>query len=104
MIDIAAKYQFAKVIDDSYPAWEYKDTKLEKIVSELYEKLFSKKPIVEITHAGLECGILLEKMKDTEAIAIGPTIVGAHTTEERLKIDKVGECHKLVVELIKGLA
>ena len=102
--DIAAKYQFAKVIDDSYPAWEYKDTKLEKIVSELYEKLFSKKPIVEITHAGLECGILLEKMKDTEAIAIGPTIVGAHTTEERLKIDKVGECHKLVVELIKELA
>ena len=101
VIDIATKQHFEKVIDDSYPAWEYKATTLEKKVCELYEKLFNKKPIIEITHAGLECGILLEKTKDIEAIAIGPTILGAHTVDERLNIDKVGKCYQLVKELIK---
>ena len=103
VIDTANKYQFEKVKDDSYPAWEYKATELEKKVYELYEKLFNKKPTIEITHAGLECGILLEKMKDTEAIAIGPTILGAHTVDEKLNIDKVGGCYQLVKELVENV-
>ena len=103
VIDIATKYHFEKTLEDSYPAWEYKTTELEKKVYELYEKLFNKKPTIEITHAGLECGILLEKMKDTEAIAIGPTILGAHTVDEKLNIDKVGECYQLVKELVENV-
>lgn len=50
---------------------------------------------------GLECGILLKKTNDVEAIAIGPIILGAHTVDERLNIDKVGKCYQLVKELIK---
>ena len=103
VIDIATKYHFEKTLEDSYPAWEYKATELEKKVYELYEKLFNKKPTIEITHAGLECGILLEKMKDTEAIAIGPTILGAHTVDEKLNIDKVGECYQFVKELVENV-
>ena len=100
VIDIATKYHFEKTLEDSYPAWEYNATRIEKKVCELYEKLFNKKPTIEITHAGLECGILLEKMKDVEAIAIGPTIFGAHTTDEKLKIDEVEKCYELVMEIL----
>ena len=90
-------------MDDSYPAWEYKKTELEEFLTKSFEKSFDKKLNVEITHGGLECGILLEKMKGAEAIAIGPTIFGAHTTEEKLDIDTVGKIYSLLIKLLNGL-
>lgn len=103
VIEIATKYKFEKILEDSYPAWEYKKTELEDFVSNTFELLFGKKPIIEITHAGLECGILLEKMPNVESIAIGPTIFGAHTTEERLEIATVSMCHMQITKLLKEL-
>ena len=103
VLEIATKYNFEKILDDSYPAWEYKKTELEDFAANTFESLFGKKPIIEITHAGLECGILLEKLPNVEAIAIGPTILGAHTTEERLEIATVSMCHMQITKLLKEL-
>ena len=100
---ILNKNGFAKTMDESYPAWEYKKTELEEFLTKSFEKSFDKKLNVEITHGGLECGILLEKMKGAEAIAIGPTILGAHTTEEKLDIDTVGKIYSLLIKLLNGL-
>ena len=65
-----------------------------------FKKLFDKEPTIEITHGGLECGILLEKLPNVEAIAIGPTILGAHTTEERLEIKTVKHIQDLISEIL----
>ena len=98
------KCGFVKTMDDSYPAWEYRKTELEDFIANVFEKSFNKKLVVEITHGGLECGILLEKLKDIEAIAIGPTIIGAHTIEEHLEIDTVGKIYLLLIELLREMA
>lgn len=100
VLNIATKYNFVKVLDDSYPAWEYRKTELEDFTFNQFKKLFDKEPTIEITHGGLECGILLEKLPNVEAIAIGPTILGAHTTEERLKIKTVKHIQDLISEIL----
>ena len=100
VLNIATKYNFVKVLDDSYPAWEYRKTELEDFAFNQFKKLFDKEPTIEITHGGLECGILLEKLPNVEAIAIGPTILGAHTTEERLKIKTVKHIQDLISEIL----
>ena len=103
VFNIANKYQFKKVFDNSYPAWEYKKTKLEEYTFNFFKELFGIEPTIEITHGGLECGILLEKLQNADAIAIGPTIYGAHTVFEKLKISTVQNIkdliHKLIIEL-----
>lgn len=103
VFDITNKYQFKKIVDDSYPAWEYKKTKLEELAFRQFKELFGIEPTIEVTHAGLECGILLEKLQNAETIAIGPTICGAHTTSEKLKISTVQNIedlvHKLIIEV-----
>ena len=101
VFNIFNKYSFVKTKDNSYPAWEYNKTELEEFVTDLYEKNFNEKLNVEITHGGLECGILLDKMNGIETISIGPTILGAHTTEERLEIDTVGKIYTLLIDLLK---
>ena len=66
---VGAKFEYT----NGYPAWEYaKDSKLEHICIDVYEKLTGKKPIITAIHAGLECGLLLDKMKGAQAISMGP--------------------------------
>lgn len=103
VLEIVSKYKFKKILEDSYPAWEYKKTELEDYVSNQFETFFGRKSVIEITHGGLECGILLEKMPKVEAIAIGPTILGAHTTKERLVIGTVQHIQDLVIKTLLEL-
>eukprot|EP00546_Thalassionema_frauenfeldii_P021883 CAMPEP_0178905872 /NCGR_PEP_ID=MMETSP0786-20121207/6517_1 /TAXON_ID=186022 /ORGANISM="Thalassionema frauenfeldii, Strain CCMP 1798" /LENGTH=383 /DNA_ID=CAMNT_0020577529 /DNA_START=51 /DNA_END=1198 /DNA_ORIENTATION=+ len=47
-------------------------------------------PAVKAVHAGLECGLLIEKMGgDVDALSFGPTIEGAHSPDERIHADTV---------------
>ena len=70
-----------------YPAWEYLENSpfCEKAVS-AYEELYGEKPVVTGVHAGLECGILAEKIPGLEAVSIGPNILDIHTTREKLDL------------------
>ncbi|MCK9368546.1 beta-Ala-His dipeptidase [Candidatus Dojkabacteria bacterium] len=61
-------------------------SKLLKKVKEKYMKLYKKEPIVKAIHAGLECGTIGEKYSGMEMLSIGPTILGAHTPDEKLYI------------------
>lgn len=75
---------------DGYPGWEpdMESPILEVAVSS-YEKLFGAKPEVKAIHAGLECGLFLQKYPDMDMISIGPTIKGAHSPDERVDIETV---------------
>lgn len=85
-----------------YPAWEFtKDSPLLSIVSEEYKKLENKEPIVTVIHAGLECGLLKEKLPDMDIVSLGPDIRGAHSPSEYLSIsstERVWEHLKNVVQ------
>lgn len=87
-----------------YPAWEYEaDSSLRETALKVYEDSTGMKGVVSGIHAGLECGLLKEKLPRTEMISFGPNIEGAHTPEERLSIDSTERTWNFLVELLKNL-
>ncbi len=88
---------------DGYPGWEpdMKSPVLDVAVFS-YEKLFGNKPAVKAIHAGLECGLFLQKYPDMDMISIGPTIKGAHSPNERLKIDTVRKFWDHLLDILKS--
>jgi len=85
-----------------YPGWK-PDTSSEvlKISEEIYSQLFSEEPDVKAIHAGLECGLFLQKYPDLDMISFGPTIKGAHTPDERIRIDTVDKFWLFLLEMLK---
>ena len=70
-----------------YPGWKpnLKSHILEKSVA-AYKKLFDKEPEVKAIHAGLECGLFLEKFPHLDMISFGPTLRGVHAPGEKLEL------------------
>ena len=91
-------------ITDEYPAWEYaKNSKLEHICVDVYEKLTGKKPVITAIHAGLECGLLLDKMNGAEAISMGPNMFEVHTPNEHLSIPSVKNVWEYLVKVLESM-
>ena len=69
-----------------YPGWKpnLKSHILEVCV-ESYRRLFNTEPEVKAIHAGLECGLFLEKFPDLDMISFGPTLRGVHAPGEKLE-------------------
>ncbi len=89
---------------DGYPGWK-PDTNSEilRITEISYKKLFNKKPIVRAIHAGLECGLFLEKYPGLDMISFGPTIRGVHSPEERLDITTTEKFWDLLIDVIQNI-
>jgi len=80
----------AVVHSDGYPGWTPDpDSPLLKTAVESYKQCFGTDPVVRSIHAGLECGLFLEKYPGLDMISIGPTIKGAHSPSERIHIPTV---------------
>ncbi|MFO7756397.1 MAG: aminoacyl-histidine dipeptidase [Bacteroidales bacterium] len=89
---------------DGYPGWEPNtDSEILKITSSSYRRLFGSEPRVRAIHAGLECGLILEKYPGLDMISIGPTILGAHTPLERLDIETTKKFWDLLVDVINNI-
>lgn len=86
--------------NSEYPGWQYRMVSplREKAIA-AYRELYGAMPKVETIHAGLECGLLIEKLPDLDAISMGPDIYDIHTTKERLSIASV----QRTWELLKGI-
>ncbi len=73
-----------------YPAWPYsRDSKLRDLCVDIFEKQYGKKPVIEVIHAGLECGILSSKIEGLDCISFGPDLLDIHTSNERMGISSV---------------
>ena len=89
---------------DGYPGWTPNpDSGVLKITVKSYEKLFGVKPVVRSIHAGLECGLFLEKYPELDMVSFGPTIRGAHSPDERLNIETTQKFWKHLVEVLESL-
>ncbi|MEF9991194.1 MAG: aminoacyl-histidine dipeptidase [Romboutsia sp.] len=92
------------VLKSDYPAWEYaKDSKLEQIGIDTYEKMTGKKPTIMALHAGLECGLLLDKIPNAQAISIGPNMHDVHTPNEHISISSTSNVWDYLVTLLKSM-
>ncbi len=102
--NIANKYKAKYVSYNRYPSWQpnYNSTLVTKS-SKIYEKLFYKKPKIEVIHAGLECGIIGSLNKDMDMISIGPDMKNIHTPQESLYIPSLEKVWRLIVTILKEI-
>ncbi len=86
---------------NEYPGWTPKpSSNILKIAKQTYSKIFKQHAKVRAIHAGLECGLFLNKYPNLDMISIGPTIKGAHSPDERLKIDTVKKFWDFLLEIL----
>jgi dipeptidase D len=87
-----------------YPAWQpnLESPLLAKTI-DVYHQLFGKKPIVKVIHAGLETGIIGQKIPNMDMISFGPTIKNAHSPDERIHLGTIGKIWDLTIALLKEL-
>lgn len=91
--------------DDAYVGWEPNtNSHVLKVAEESYRQLFGSSPKVEALHAGLECGLFLEKMPDLDMVSFGPTLKDIHSPGEKANIKSVEEFYRLLGEILRRLA
>ena len=100
-----AKFYDAEVSHKGdYPAWEYKkDSSLRETMIRVYKDMYNADPQVVAIHAGLECGLLSEKLPGLDCVSIGPEMHDIHTSRERLGIASVGRMWQYICEVLKNL-
>jgi len=87
-----------------YPAWEFKkESVLRDTMVRVYTEMFGKEPEVVAIHAGLECGILGEKIPGLDCVSVGPQMHDIHTSRERLDIGSTERSWKYLLEVLKNL-
>lgn len=93
------------IIESDYPAWEYRErSKLRDLVVETFKELFDKAPKVTSIHAGLECGIIFDKIKGIDIVSLGPDIEDIHTPKEKLSIPSTERTWKLLLRIMEKCA
>ena len=91
--------------DDAYVGWSPNpESNVLKVAKESYESLFGSEPKVEALHAGLECGLFLEKMPGLDMVSFGPTLKDIHSPGEKANIPSVRDFYRLLSEILKKLA
>ncbi|MCD8046945.1 MAG: aminoacyl-histidine dipeptidase [Clostridiales bacterium] len=91
-------------LSGDYPAWEYRqDSKIRQVMAETYEELTGQAPILTGIHAGVECGLILEKMPGIDCISYGPQMRDIHTARERLNIASVQKNYELTTRVLEKL-
>ena len=100
-----AKFYDAEVSHKGdYPAWEYKkESRLRDTMIKVYKQMYAADPQVVAIHAGLECGLLSEKLPGLDCVSIGPEMHDIHTSRERLGIASVGRMWQYIQEVLKNL-
>jgi len=90
---------------NEYPGWEPNpDSPLLATCRRVYQDLFNEEPHIAAIHAGLECGIINERMGNTlDTVSFGPTIIGAHSPDEVVYIDAVAKSWKYLKAVLAEL-
>jgi dipeptidase D len=89
---------------DGYPGWAPDpNSNILKVAGDTYRKLFNKEPKIMAIHAGLECGLFLEKYPYLDMISFGPTLRNVHSPDERIEIATVGLWWRHLLELLKNI-
>ena len=102
--ELAAFYDGSYSETGNYPAWEYKkDSNLRDTMVRIYKEMFAKDPEVVAIHAGLECGLLSEKLPGLDCVSIGPEMHDIHTSRERLGIASTERTWNFLLEVLKAL-
>jgi dipeptidase D len=88
-----------------YPGWQPNPASpLLARTTAVYEELFGAPPEVKAVHAGLECGILAEKLPGLDAVSIGPDVLDPHSPDEKVRISSVKRFYRFLSRLLDDLS
>lgn len=105
LASLAAGFGADFTVRSSYPAWEYREeSPLRDLAVNTYRKYTGKEPVVEVIHAGLECGVLSGKLPGLDCLSTGPDLENVHTVNERMSISSAENVWNFVVALLKEAA
>ena len=91
--------------DEAYPGWAPNvSSPVLKTTTKIYTKILGKEPHICAIHAGLECGVIGEKVKDMDMVSFGPTIKGPHSPDERVDISSVDKFWDLLLKILQELS
>lgn len=89
---------------DGYPGWKPNmQSQLLEVTKCAYMDLFQDAPQVLAIHAGLECGLFLEKYPFLDMVSIGPQMYGVHSPQERLSISSTVRCYRWLKHVLELL-
>ena len=89
-------------VSGDHPAWEYRqDSPLRELMVEVFREQYGREPKIEAIHAGLECGILTEKLPGLDCVSAGPDLLDIHTPRERMDIASVQRVWRFLLEVLK---
>ena len=88
-----------------YPGWKPNlNSHILEVTVESYRKLFGHDPEVKAIHAGLECGLFLEKFPDLDMISFGPTLRGVHAPGEKLELASLDKFVAHLSDVVENFA
>ena len=86
---------------DGYPGWKPNpSSEILQVAVESYKRLFGAEPKVKAIHAGLECGLFLEKYPSLDMVSFGPTLRGVHSPDERMLIPTVDKFWRHLLDVL----
>lgn len=87
-----------------YSGWKYnKNSPLRNLLEKIYKEMYEEDLTINVVHAGLECGIFVGKRNNLDCVSIGPTILGAHTPEEKVDIESVNRTYEYLIKILENL-
>jgi dipeptidase D len=91
-------------ISGGYPAWEFRgDSALREICAGEFARIYGRAPEIESIHGGLECALMTLKKRDMDMVSFGPTILDAHTVNERVEIASMIRTWKLLTGILENM-
>ncbi|MDZ7289217.1 MAG: aminoacyl-histidine dipeptidase [candidate division KSB1 bacterium] len=89
---------------NGYPGWKPNlDSPILQIAKSTYQSLYGKAPAVKAIHAGLECGIISERVPGMDMVSFGPTLEGVHSPDEKIYIDTVEKFWNFLLAILKNV-
>jgi dipeptidase D len=88
-----------------YPGWSFAEVSpLRNAYTKAYELVTGEKALVNVIHAGLECGVIFSKVPDMDMISVGPTMHDIHSPNEVLELTATETFWKTVEKLVEILS
>lgn len=87
-----------------YPEWAYRsNSPLQQKAGDIYREMYGKEPVFDVVHGGVECGVFSKKIRDFDAVSIGPDMRDIHTADERLSISSTARVFEFLIRLLAAM-
>jgi dipeptidase D len=102
--DIGRMGQWDVRLGSAYPGWKPQPgSPFLQFMKKHYQEVLGTQVKIEAIHAGLECGIIGARIPGIQIVSVGPTVKGAHTPDERVKVADVGTMYNLLKNVLRTL-